>query len=173
MNESAREVLEIHLGSQERTALRQRLSLSNRMAIIAVLALTFIAYAGTLGYQFVYDDRSQIVENSFVQSWANAPQFFTEHVWQHVYPNSPGNYYRPIFLIWLLLNYTLFGLNAFSWHLTTVTVHLAATALVYVFARRLSKDELTATIAALVFGLHPVHLESVAWVSGVTDPLLA
>src|SRR5215211_7496217 len=101
MSEAQREVLERCLGSQECADNRQRLSISNRVAIILALALTSLAYAGTLGYQFVYDDRAQIVENSFVQSWANAPEFFTEHVWQRVYPNRPGNYYRPIFLIWL------------------------------------------------------------------------
>jgi hypothetical protein len=150
-----------------------RLKISNHFIVAAVLILTFMAYFGTLGYQFVYDDQGQIVQNNFIRSWSSAPRYFTEHVWSHVHPNQAGNYYRPVFLLWLLLNRTLFGLNPFLWHLVLVAVHLSVTLLVYVMARRLTKDEMTACIAALIFGLHPTHIEAVAWVSGVTEPLLA
>jgi protein O-mannosyl-transferase len=132
-----------------------------------------MAYFVTLGYQFVYDDQGQIVQNNFIRSWGSAPRYFTEHVWSHVHPNQAGNYYRPVFLLWLLINRTLFGLNPFLWHFAVVALHLLVTLLVYVLARRLVKDELTACIAALIFGLHPTHVEAVAWVSGVTEPLLA
>ena len=150
-----------------------RLKVSNHFVIAAVLIVTFMAYFGTLGYQFVYDDQGQIVQNSFIRSWSSAPRYFTEHVWSHVHPNQAGNYYRPVFLLWLLINRTLFGLNSFWWHFAIVAMHLLVTLLVYVLARRLVKDELTACMAALIFGLHPTHIEAVAWVSGVTEPLLA
>lgn len=150
-----------------------RFSLSQHKAIIIVLALTLLAFIGTLSYQFVYDDKGQIVENPFLGSWQYMPRYFTEHVWSHVHPNGTGNYYRPIFMLWLLINRTLFGLNPVWWHLATVVVHLCVTLLVYRLARRLMKNDLVAGIAALIFGLHPVHIEAVAWVSGVTEPLLA
>ena len=144
-----------------------------RAMLLIVLALTFAAYVGTLGFEFVYDDTSQIAENHFIQSWRYVPRYFTEHVWNHLYPNVPGNYYRPLFLLWMLINYTIFGPNPTGWHLTTVLMHLAATTLVYLLARRILKDQITAIVAALVFGLHPVHIEAVSWISGVTEPLLA
>jgi tetratricopeptide (TPR) repeat protein len=147
--------------------------LSHRVAVAAALALTFLAYAGTLGYNFVYDDRSQIVQNPNITSWKFAPLYFTQHVWSHLQVKLVGNYYRPVFLLWLLINNTLFGLNAVWWHLATVVVHVAATFMVYLLARRLLKDASAAAIATLIFGLHPVHIEGVAWVSGVTEPLLA
>jgi tetratricopeptide (TPR) repeat protein len=146
---------------------------SNRLMIAVVLALTFAAYIGTIRYQFVYDDRNQIVENSFIKSWQNVPGYFTGQVWQTIYPNMQGNYYRPAFLLWLLANYTLFGANALLWHLMVVVAHVSVTLLVYLLARRLLKDEVAALIAALIFGLHPARIEAVAWVSGVTEPLLA
>src|SRR6185503_7966761 len=59
---------------------------SNRLMIAVVLALTFAAYIGTIRYQFVYDDRNQIVENSFIKSWQNVPGYFTGQVWQSIYP---------------------------------------------------------------------------------------
>ena len=152
---------------------KSQAKISNHFVIAAVLLLTFMAYFSTLGYEFVYDDQGQIVENSVIKSWSFAPQYFTKHVWSHVHPDQAGNYYRPVFLLWLLINRTLFGLSPFLWHFAVIAVHLLVTLLVYVLARRLLKDELTAIMAALIFGLHPVHIEAVAWISGVTEPLLA
>jgi len=141
--------------------------------LLLVLGIGFAIHAPSLRYQFVYDDLTQIVANARVQSWDNLPGYFTSHVWAHMYGIGQANYYRPLFLLWLLLNHTLFGLNPLGWHLTTVAAHLAAASLVYVLARRLLEDSRAAALAALVFVLHPAQVESVAWVSGVTEPLQA
>src|SRR5213592_569061 len=83
-----------------------------------ILAVTFLAYMGTLRYDFVYDDVHVIVENGSVHSWRFFPRYFTEHLWFF----EPGmtNYYRPIFLVWLVVNHTFFGLNPIGYHLTTL-----------------------------------------------------
>lgn len=144
----------------------------HRLLLGLALLLTFAAYSGTLRYQFVHDDRGQIVENPAVHSWRYAPRYFTEHVWASVYPEEWVNYYRPVFLVWLRANDMLFDGHPWGWHLTNVLAHLVVTLLVYFLARRVTEDCLAAAIAALLFGLHPVHIEAVAWVSGVTEPLL-
>lgn len=144
-----------------------------RMLLGLVLAATFAAYLGTLRYEFVGDDRYQIVGNPHVQSWHFVGRYFTEHVWSHAELKAPDYYYRPFFLLWLRINHLLFGLDPWGWHLTTVVVHLVVTLLVYSLVRKILKDEWSAGVAALVFGLHPIHVESVAWISGVTDPLVA
>jgi tetratricopeptide (TPR) repeat protein len=59
------------------------------------------------------------------------------------------------------------------WHLGGVLLHLLATALVFYVARRLLRDEAGAAFAALIFGLHPIHVECVAWATGATDTLMA
>lgn len=138
-----------------------------------VVALTAAAYSGTLAYLFVHDDIDQIVNNPRVHSWQFVPGYFTSHIWSHLSPQWGGVHYRPLFLLWLLVNHTLFQLHPLWWHLSTVIAHLAATLMVYLLVRKLTSDSLTATIAAAVFGLHPVHIEAVAWVSGVAEPLLA
>jgi len=143
------------------------------VAEMLVGAIAFLAYGATLGFQFVYDDKPQIVENPAVHAWHYLPHYFTSHVWAELYPKVRGNYYRPLFLLWFRLNHALFGLNPAGWHLTTVICHVIATYLVFALVRRLTADRLVAFFAATLFGLHPVHIESVAWVSGVTDPLLA
>ncbi len=142
-------------------------------AVSLILLVTFLVYSNTLGFKFVYDDRGQILANVQVHAWRYVPHYFFERVWSFAYPGIHGNYYRPLFLLFLLLNYKLFGPYAAGWHLVSVAAHMGVVYLVYVLARRLTGDGGTALIAALVFGLHPVHIESVAWISGVTDPLLA
>jgi tetratricopeptide (TPR) repeat protein len=136
-------------------------------------ALAFLAYVPTLGFPFVYDDKPQIIQNPAIHAWAYWPRYFTSHAWAELYPNVSGNYYRPLFLLWFRLNHAMFGLNPKGWHLTTILCHVAATYMVFALVRRLAASQLLAFSAATLFALHPVHIESVAWVSGVTDPLVA
>jgi protein O-mannosyl-transferase len=143
-----------------------------RWGIVVVLALTFAVYIPTLRYQFVHDDHGQIVENPAVHSWRAVPTYFTSHVWAAVMPEELGNYYRPLFLLWLRINDAVFGNQAWGWHLTTILSHVLTTLLVYLLAWRLGIGSDGALLAALIFGLHPAHIEAAAWVSGVTEPLL-
>ncbi|MCL5005060.1 MAG: tetratricopeptide repeat protein [Acidobacteria bacterium] len=143
------------------------------LPISVILLLTFLAYSGTLWFHFVYDDRGQILADAQVHYWRFAPHFFAERVWSFAYPNILGNYYRPVFLLYLLINYKIFGPYPAGWHLVSVGVQVVVTFLVYRLVRRIVGDRKTALIAALIFGLTPVHIESVAWISGVTDPLMA
>ncbi|MGA2985230.1 MAG: tetratricopeptide repeat protein [Terriglobia bacterium] len=136
-------------------------------------ALAFLAYVPTLGFQFVYDDKPQIVQNPAIHAWRYLPNYFTSHAWAELYPNVSGNYYRPLFLLWFRLNHAMFGLDPRGWHLTSVLCHVAATYMVFALVRRLAASPWIAFSAATLFALHPVHIESVAWVSGVTDPLMA
>jgi len=147
-------------------------SLAHWKGIVVVLALTFAAYVPTLRYQFVHDDRGQIVENPAVHSWHFVPTYFTSHVWAAVMPEELGNYYRPLFLLWLRTNNAVFGNHAWGWHLTTILVHLITVLLVFFLALRLKMGSDGAFVAGFVFGLHPAHIEAVAWISGVTEPLL-
>ena len=135
-------------------------------------ALAFLIYIPTLGFQFVYDDEPQVIQNPAIHAWRYWPHYFTTHVWGELYPSIHGNYYRPLFLVWFRLNHALFGLRPPGWHFTTVLCHVISTYLVFVLLDRLSGKRGIALTGAVLFALHPVHIESVAWVSGVTDPLV-
>lgn len=143
------------------------------VVVAAILALTLLVYVRTITFEFVYDDEGQIVGNALIKSWSLAPQYFAGHVWKSLYPHAPGNYYRPLFLLWLLLNNSLFGANAVGWLASTIFLHLVATGLTYMVVRELPTNHLTASVTALLFGVHPAHLEAVAWVSGVTESLFS
>ena len=142
-----------------------------------LLALSFllslVAYYPTLQYGFVFDDVQQIVENPAIRSWSGVPQYFTAHVGAGLYPWVKGSFYRPLFLVWLRLNYILFQASPWGWHLTSLLTHLAAVWMLFVLVRQWTRDGLMAGWAALLFALHPIHIESVAWISAVPEILFA
>ncbi len=105
-------------------------------------------------------------------AWHYVPSYFSSHVWSFLYPHLLSNYYRPFFLLWLRLNDALFGLHPWGWHLTSVLAHLGVTCLVYCWRLRLTRDTWVAGFAGLIFGLHPVHIEAVAYVSAVPEAAL-
>jgi protein O-mannosyl-transferase len=141
--------------------------------VVLALALAALSYINTLSFNFVYDDFPQLVNNPRVQSWKHAPQLFSEQVWTQSRLQGTGNYYRPIFELWLLIQYSLFGLHPWAYHLASVLLHIAVVLLAYVLFKELTGDRLTAAMGAVIFAVHPTHIETVAWVSGVTDLLCA
>ncbi len=143
------------------------------VGLAVVLGVVFLAYCNTLGFDFVHDDRMQILGNTWLRSWKYLPRYFTADVWAFEHPVFRGTFYRPIFLLWFRLQYLVFGLKPWGWHLCTVLCHVGVTLLVYFTAARLLEDRLAALFTALIFGLHPAHADGVAWISGVTEPLFA
>src|SRR5581483_2519320 len=137
-----------------------------------VATLTFLAFAASLRFDFVYDDRVQILANPWLDSWRSVPRFFTESFAAFT-GNTGSAFWRPLFLLWLLLNRSLFGLAPWGWHLAAIVLHCTAAVLAYFLARRLLKDGFLAAVAALLFALWPSTVETAAWVSGATDSLLA
>jgi Flp pilus assembly protein TadD len=146
------------------------------LLVMGVLAFTALAYFNSLGGDFVYDDQFQVLKNPSVSSLANIPKMFVQSVWQfmNASSNTPvGLYYRPFFNTVLIINYQIFGTHAIGWHLVSLLLHLCATFLIFKLARRWEMPTEVALAAALLFGLHPAHSESVAWISGLPDPLVA
>ena len=143
---------------------------------ILLCALTFLAYVGTLAFGFVYDDQPVIVKNAAIHSWRYAPHYFLPAIAADLpqeIVGGAGTFYRPLTLLWLRTIHALFGLNPAGWHLATVAAHVLVTYLVFLLACRLTRERSTALIAGILFGLHPAHVENVAWVSAVNDLLVS
>jgi tetratricopeptide (TPR) repeat protein len=161
---------------REQARERSRSKDRERFLLLGILAITALAYVNALGGEFVYDDRLQILKNPTLNSLANIPRMFTQGVWQFLNSgdkNAVGPYYRPLFNIALIINHQLFGLEVFGWHLFSILVHIGVVYLVYRLARQWNLSTEAAMAAALLFGVHPVHSESVAWVAALPDPLAA
>jgi Flp pilus assembly protein TadD len=148
-------------------------ALSPRLLLGGVLLLTFLIYVPALRYGWVYDDHPQIVLNPWFQSPHTLGEVMSGNIWKQVYPQMSANYYRPVFLAWMWGQARWFGLEPAGWHAASLFLHLLATALVFFVCRRLGYGLYASGFVAAVFGVHPVHIEAVAWVSGVTEPLYA
>ncbi len=151
--------------------------LSEGRALFLTISATVLVYANSLSGSFLFDDTKQIVGNPSLKSWGSVISAFTSDVWafqrQTLTGDVPPPYYRPLFTVYLTVNYKLFGLWEPGWHLMNLLVHTLATVFVYYLLRRLSRDNAIPLLAALLFGLHPAHVESVSWISGIPDPLAA
>jgi tetratricopeptide (TPR) repeat protein len=138
--------------------------------LILIAAATFLLYLGTLRFEFVWDDFPQIVDNPLLRSWHELPRVFTTDLWFHT--GRDQVYYRPLFVIWSMVNYALFGLKPWAWHLTAVLLHAVTTVSIFFLARKLRQDNATALLASLLYGVHPIHIEVTAWISAASDTMV-
>lgn len=139
--------------------------------LLSLLSLTtLVLYSGALFFDFVWDDWPQIVNSPILRSWSNLPRAFSSDLWYHVARHQV--YYRPFFVAWSMLNYALFGLQPWGWHLGAILAHVAAVAAVFWLARKLGLEYWTAALAALIFALHPIHIEPVVWISAASDTMV-
>jgi tetratricopeptide (TPR) repeat protein len=131
----------------------------------AILLLTFAVYLPSLDNDFTnWDDNFYVTDN---------PLLARPNV--HAVLTTPisGNYH-PLTIWSLALNHRISGLHPASYHWLSLLLHLANTGLVFLFVWRLSKGRLWTTVAtSLFFGIHPMHVESVAWIAERKDVLFA
>src|SRR5579859_4665812 len=148
--------------SQDRFSRLPRWSAALLLCVIAL-----VAYIGTLQFNFIYDDHWQIEQNPWIQHWSDAGHYFTGNLWAHA--GGQGFFYRPLFACFWILLFQIFGVKAWGWHLANVLLHVLDSVLVLQLARRLLKSLYAAWLAALLFALHPVHVEVVSWVAASGD----
>jgi len=142
-------------------------SLSSRqsnLALVIILLFTFVAYIPALRAGFVnWDDPYYVSNNPMLKDISNLGAIFTTPI--------QGNYH-PLTVISLILNYYISGFDAWSYHLLNLLLHLINCILVFRLALLLSRNNLViAFTTSLLFGIHPMHVESVAWVSERKDVL--
>ena len=155
--------------------------------VVAIAAVSFAVYFNALFNGFVYDDNVQIVQNPWIRDVSHLPDIFSKGVWSFMPVQTFSPYYRPLMQILYLLNYHIFGLKAWGFHLVNILFHAGNSVLVLFVASRLlacrqaseqaEKPASTLTsaffsppfIAALLFATHPIHTEAVTWVAGLPD----
>jgi len=136
--------------------------------------LCLATYFNCLWGGFVYDDHKEILSNELIQNprlWGRA---VVSDVWAFKGDRDEpwSNYWRPIFVLWMGLNYLFFGANPIGWHATSIAAHLVVTLLAYRLALRLELRPEAAAICAFLFAVHPAHAESVARASAIPDILM-
>ena len=149
------------------TELSERVA-KHRLLSTAILgAVTFAAFSGSLANGFVYDDNPQILQNAFILNSHLWKQIFTGSVWS--FQGGKTNFYRPLQFACYWGMYRMGGPNPAVFHLLNLLVYAASAGLVFWLARRLFNNDVVAFAGALLWGLHPVHVEAVAWISALPD----
>lgn len=145
----------------------------NWKELLIISVSTLIVYGATVTYDFVnYDDYYLVYQNeSFLKNPANIFNSFSTSAFTSWRQESI--YYRPVLLVSYILDYQVWKLNPAGYHLTNLLLHILTSLILYNLFRRLTGETWGALAASLIFSLHPVNVESVAWVAGRNDILLA
>jgi len=139
-----------------------------------VVALAGLLYLPTLDYGFVSDDMTLIVQNQDLH--ASTPfGFFGQSYthWRSTQGLSPHAYYRPLVISSFWLDSRLWGMNPFGFHLTNLLLNCVVGALVVLVLVQMLGSFWPAVLGGLAFVWHAAHVESVAFVSGRTDLMMA
>lgn len=140
------------------------------VAGLCLLAAVFAVYWPALQFQFILDEH-RFTADPRIQFSGYIWDYFTTYVWAQ-FTGGPPSFYRPVFLLWLRINFIVNALSPWGWHLLSIAKHAVAAALLGWLAWKLLRDRVAALLAATLFALHPAQTESVAWVT-VPDPLMA
>ncbi|MEI6681517.1 MAG: tetratricopeptide repeat protein [Bacteroidota bacterium] len=144
----------------------QLLSSRSFQYALVIVVVTLLAFFPALrsGFMQTWDDEKYVTANPVVRELtpAHLGQMFTRPV---------NGSYVPLPLLSFAIDYKLFGDNPLPFHATNLILHILCALLVYRILRMLKIDALYALFGALLFGIHPMRVESVAWISERKDVL--
>ncbi len=136
-------------------------------AVCSILFLAVILVFGTtLLYDFVnYDDDVLVYDNPMVARGVTAKGL----VW--AFTTSGLNMWYPVTWISYMLDSQLYGLKPWGYHLTNVLLHAATSVILFLALRRMTGNLWASALVALLFAIHPLRAEAVAWVGERKTPL--
>ncbi len=148
----------------------------NLLHLSIILVVTFLVYSPALKNGFTnWDDQAYVLHNPLIKqlSWQTVKEIFAS---QDLHKRYWMGNYHPLTMLSLNLTYQYAHSPdgkpiAWLFILTNILLHLLNTFLVYVFVLKLSKSETLAFVVALLFGVHTLHVESVAWIAERKDVL--
>ncbi len=137
---------------------------------IALVIGVFLVYSPSLNFQFILDDLP-FLNDPRVQSGGHVWEYFSNYVWSQ-FTGGPSSFYRPLFVFWLRINFVFVEMSSWGWHFFSIGKHVLAAVSLGLVVWKLLRDRVAVLIACTLFAFHPLHTESVAWVT-VPDALTA
>ncbi|PKN88595.1 MAG: hypothetical protein CVU51_03840 [Deltaproteobacteria bacterium HGW-Deltaproteobacteria-1] len=134
---------------------------------LAILTITAFWQIKDCGF-IVYDDEQYVTKNVYVQSGLNASsigQAFSSDLAKY------SGHWHPLTWLSLMLDHTLFGLNPLGYHLVNLLLHILNTVLLFLILWRMTRTLWPSAFVAALFAIHPLHVESVAWIVERKDVL--
>ncbi len=139
--------------------------------ILIIIILVAISYVNSLSVDFIWDDHSAVVSNINIRSLS------LKNIWRPLYQDDSPSvakapvYFRPLQVLSYALDYQVWRLNPFGYHITNIVLHSANTVLLYLLLLVLIKNNLFAFLGSALFGVNPVFTSSVTYISGRGDVL--
>jgi len=134
---------------------------------IVLAAITLAVFWQVNQYDFVYDDVVYVIQNRNIQSG------ITPEGLRWAFSTKYADLWTPLVWISFMVDYQLFGLNAGGYHMTNLILHIMSTLLLFWLFNRMTGAIWKSAFVAALFALHPLHVESVAWISERKDVLSA
>jgi tetratricopeptide (TPR) repeat protein len=142
--------------------------MKERWRLVLLATVSLLVYANTLRNSFVFDDEEYIFRNRPVTALS---------VTGLLRPDKFNNVYRPVSMATFAFNWAVGHAHPWGYHLFNILLHMAVTLLLYLVLRklleRLPEAGMIAFAAALLFAVHPIHTEAVAWITGRSELLAA
>jgi protein O-mannosyl-transferase len=136
---------------------------------LALAILTVTTFWSLKDCGFInFDDTVYVYENAYVQSglnWNSIGQAFSSEL------AELSCHWHPLTWLSLMLDYQIFGLNPHGYHLMNLLFHIMNTILLFLIFHRMTKTLWPSAFVAAVFAIHPLHVESVAWIAERKDVL--
>lgn len=139
--------------------------------IILIIILGFTIYLNSLRGEFIWDDAAFVKNNVYIKDWSNIIPVFTRD--SGAGSSVVLNFYRPLQLFTYIIDYSLWGLNVFGYHLTNVVLHILVALTVYRLIMLIFGSIPLSFFTAVLFVVHPIHTEAVSYISGRGDLLSA
>ena len=140
----------------------------NLIVYIFLVVVTLAIFWQVHRYDFVnFDDDIYVTQNSHIQSGITLDGV------RWAFSATYAEFWHPLTWLSLMLDYQLYGLNAGGYHLTNVILHILSTLLLFWLLNRMTGSIWKSAFVAALFALHPLHVESVAWITKRKDVLSA
>jgi len=138
--------------------------LKSRVFQVAMLAIViFIVFSGTIRNGFVWDDDYYIYRNPLLTEPGGLAKIWKSYYAPSFDPQQNTPQYYPLVFTTFYLEHKLWGFNPAPYHITNVLLHIADTILLLMVLQKLGISWYVSLITAVLFGIHPTQVESVAW----------
>ncbi|MCX6730138.1 MAG: tetratricopeptide repeat protein [Candidatus Portnoybacteria bacterium] len=140
--------------------------------LVWIVVIGFLLYLPTLFFGFTYlDDNVLILDNyHFLHNISNIFEAFKQQVF-HI-QSSPAFYYRPMLTISYMLDAQFGDVSSFRYHFTGLIIHLINACLVFCLFKKLNFKKNLSFFFSIIFVVHPVLTQAVAWIPGRNDSLM-
>lgn len=140
----------------------------NIIALSIIIFAVFAVYTNAVNFPFVnFDDPLYVLDNQMVKKGLSMDSL----LWAFTDSMYITNFWVPVTWLSFLFDFQIYGLFAGGYHFTNIIFHSLNACLVFALILKISKSRVAAFTGSLLFALHPVHVESVAWVTERKDVL--